>query len=157
MQPSPLLGLLALNHQLSLRTQKRLNELPVLRGQVSLKDSELCGVTRKAEEQRAVYEREADTLKRNTAMLKTEIDNKDKDIRGLRKELDSRQSEIEALREELARSQAQTKAFHVEQDRRERAHEHDLSTLRLKHEQELFILKKMSSSSAKRPAKAKAP
>jgi len=108
-------------------------------------------------EQRALYERESDTLKRNVSMLESEVELKDKEIRGLRKELDSKNSSLETVSEELLRAQAIIKRLQDDQQLRERAFEHELSTLRLRHEQELFILKKMSSSSAiaKKPVKAK--
>mmetsp|Transcript_16472 Transcript_16472/g.29708 ORF Transcript_16472/g.29708 Transcript_16472/m.29708 type:complete len:159 (-) Transcript_16472:1546-2022(-) len=157
MQSSPLIGLLLLNHKVSQLASARLEELPLLKMQVGSKESELNGSLKHAMEQRALYERESDTLKRNVSMLESEVELKDKEIRGLRKELDSKNSSLETVSEELLRAQAIIKRLQDDQQLRERAFEHELSTLRLRHEQELFILKKMSSSSAiaKKPVKAK--
>jgi peptidoglycan hydrolase CwlO-like protein len=153
---SPLLGLMALNHQLSKHTSQRLNELPVLRDTVSLRDSELSGSQRKTEELKGQYEREVDTLRRNTSMLQNELDHKDREIRGLHKDLDAKQEEVDALLEEVRGTKLMLKKASEELEQQARSHETEVSTLRLRHEQELFILKKMSSgSAAKKPARAK--
>jgi hypothetical protein len=63
----------ALNHQLSKYTSQRLKELPVLRDTVVLRDSELSGSQRKTEELKGQYEREVDTLRRNTSFFRTSL------------------------------------------------------------------------------------
>jgi hypothetical protein len=74
----------------------------------------------------------------------------------LHKDLDAKQEEVDALLEEVRGTKLMLMKASEGLEQQARCHETEVSTLRLRHEQELFILKKMSSgSAAKKPARAK--
>ena len=140
MKESPLIKLVkvrkALEQDLELRKE------PV----VLAKDSELEQLKRQNQIFAEKIKSNEEVLAKNLTALRYEIENRDKEIFKLKQEISAKEAEKGKALKEISKFQNALAQFEEEKSEMIRSHQQEMADLALKHDQEIYILKKIKKS-----------
>ena len=87
-----------------------------------------------------------DLLAKNMNAMRHEIENRDKEIFRLKQEIVTKESEKSSIQKELYNSQQRVSDVINDKEEMMKMHSQQLADLRLKHDQEIYILRKIKKN-----------
>ena len=140
MKESSLITLVKLRQELF---EKELKSKEPLLGSRDQEISELKKFSQSLQEKLKSNE---DIFTKNLTAMRHEIESRDAEILKLNKKMHSQSMSFQKCQEEIEKLQNLLSESRVNQESLQKFHEQELSDLKLKHDQEIYILKKMKKT-----------